>query len=46
MTQVNTPTNQKQIHRHIEQTCGYQGGREVGEGWIGNLGLADANYYI
>ena len=46
MTQVNTPTNQKQIHRHIEQTCGYQGGREAGEGWIGNLGLADANYYI
>ena len=21
-------------------------GREVGEGWIGNLGLADANYYM
>ena len=21
-------------------------GREVGEGWIGSLGLVDANYYI
>ena len=21
-------------------------GRDVGEGWIGNLGLADVNYYI
>ena len=31
--------------RHWEQTCGYQGGG-VGEGWIGSLGLADANYYI
>ena len=21
-------------------------GREVGEGWVGSLGIADANYYI
>ena len=29
-----------------EQICGYQEGERVGEGWIGPLGLADANYYI
>ena len=39
MTQVNLSTKQKQTHR--EQTCGCQG-----EGWIGSLGLADANCYI
>ena len=32
--------------RHREQSCGCQGGEEVGEGWNGSLGLADANYYI
>ena len=32
--------------RHREQSCGCQGGVEVGKGWIWNLGLADANYYI
>ena len=37
-TQQKTPTK--------EQTCGCQGGVGVGEGWIGSLGLADANYYI
>ena len=31
-------------HRE-EQTCGCQEGRQVGEGWIGSLGLAEANYY-
>ena len=35
-----------ETHRHREQTCGCQGGEEVGEGWSGSLGLADANYYI
>ena len=40
------PMKQKQIHRHREQTYGCQGGVWVGEGWIGSLGLADANYYI
>ena len=37
---------QKQTHRHREQTCGCQGEGEVGEGRIGRLGSADANYYI
>ena len=37
---------QKQIHRHRKQTCGCQGVGVVGEGGIGSLGLADANYYI
>ena len=41
---MNLSTKQKQTHRHREQTCGCQGG--VGGGWIGNLGLTDANYYI
>ena len=41
---MNLSTKQKQTHGHIEQTCGCQGG--VREGWIGSLGLADANYYI
>ena len=29
----------KQTHRHREQTCGCQGGGEVGEGWSRSLGL-------
>ena len=33
----------EQTHRHIEQTCGYQGGGVVGEGWIERLGYEDAN---
>ena len=45
--QMKLSMKQKQTHRHREQTCGYQGvGEAVGEGEIGNLGLADANYYI
>ena len=36
----------KQTHRHREQAYGCLGGRGTGEGWIGSLGLADANYYI
>ena len=43
---MNLPTKQKQTHRHREQTGGCRGGGGVGEGWIGSLGLADANYYI
>ena len=31
---------------HREQICGCQGGRGMGKGWIGSLGLADANDYI
>ena len=46
MTQINLPTKQKQTHRSKEQTCGCQGGRWVGEGKIGSLGLTEANYYI
>ena len=46
MTQMNLFMKQKETHRHREQTCGYQEGEWVGEGWIGSLGLADANYYI
>ena len=36
---------QKQNQGHREETGGYQGGW-IREGWIGNLGLADANWYI
>ena len=36
----------KQTHRHREQTCGCQEEGSSGEGWIGSLRLADANYYI
>ena len=43
---MNLSTKWKQTHRHREQTCGCQGVVEVEEGWIGSLGLADANYYI
>ena len=39
-------TKLKETNRLKEQTCGCQGGKAVGEIWIGNLGLADANYYI
>ena len=46
MTQENICMKQKQIHRHREQTSGCQGGGGIGEGRIGSLGLADANYYI
>ena len=41
---MNLSMKQKQTHRYREQTCGCQGGG--GEGWIGSLELADANYYI
>ena len=43
---MNLSTKQKQTCRHRGQTCGCQGGEKVGTEWIGNLGLADANYYI
>ena len=32
MIQMNLFTIQKQTHRHRKQTCGYQRGKEVGEG--------------
>ena len=48
---MNLSTKQKQTHRHREQTCGLPrgklaGGVGLGEEWIGNVGLADTNYYI
>ena len=43
---MNISTKQKQTHRHREQTCGCQRAGGVGEGWIGGLGLAVANYHI
>ena len=43
MTQMNLSRKEKQTHRHREQTCGCPGGGGVREGWIGSLGLADAN---
>ena len=42
---VNYTSKKEQIHGKREQICGCQGGGGVGEGWIGSLGLADANYY-
>ena len=42
---MNISMKQKQTHRHREQTCGCQGGL-VGEGRIGSLGLAGANYNV
>ena len=42
MAQINLSTEQKQTHRHGEQTCGFQGGG----GGSGSLGLVVANYYI
>ena len=46
MTRVNLPVKEKQTHKPREQTCDCQVGAVWGEGWIGSLGLADANYYI
>ena len=43
---MNISKKQKQTYRYRKQTCDCQGGGEFGEGWIGSLGLADANYYI
>ena len=37
---------QKHTQRHGEQTCGYQGGEGVGEGWTENFRLVNANYCI
>ena len=45
MAHINLSTKEKETHRHGEKTCGYQGDGE-GEGWMGSLGLVDANCYI
>ena len=42
---MNLSVKQKQTHRCREQTCGCQWGGGMGEGWIGSLGLSDANSY-
>ena len=43
---MNLSAKEKQTHRHREQTWGRMDGGGVGEGWTGNLGLSDANYYV
>ena len=42
---MNLSAKQKQTHEHREQTCSCQGVVEE-VGWMGSLGLVDANYYI
>ena len=44
MTQMNLSMKQKQTHTHREDFS-LPRGRGVGEGWIGSMGLLDANYY-
>ena len=39
-SQMQKLSNMKELRK---QTCGCQGGRGMGEGWNGSLGLADAN---
>ena len=43
---MNLSMKQKQTCRHREKICGCHGGGGLGEGWIGNSELANANYYI
>ena len=42
---MNLSKKQKQTYRHREQACGCQGGQGLRDGWMGSLGLVDANYY-
>ena len=42
--QMNLSIKQEQNQGHRVQTGGCQGG--VGTGWIGNMELADTNWYI
>ena len=46
MISMNLFTRQKQTHRHIKQSYVYQKGKEVGEEYIGNLGMAGTHCYI
>ena len=48
IAQMNLSTELKQTHKHREQPCSCQEGREweEGVGWTENLGLVDPNYYI
>ena len=43
---MNLSMKQKQTHRHRGTDLWLPRGEGMGEGWIGNLGLADENYYI
>ena len=43
---TNKLTKQKHTHRHREHICDCQGGGEMGEGRLGNLGLAYTHYCI
>ena len=38
MTQMNLSMKQKQTHRHREQTCGCQGGGDLGRVGVGGWG--------
>ena len=42
---TNEPIYKTETDPQREQTCGRKAGG-WGEGWIGSLGLADANHYI
>ena len=39
-------TKQNQIHRHREQTNGYQWGEGSGEGQHRGMGLRDTTHYV
>ena len=41
---MNLSAKEKQTHRCREQTWGCQGGGKGEKGYVGSLGLADANY--
>ena len=41
MAQINESMKQKETHRQRKQICGCQGGGRVGEGWTGNVQLAE-----
>ena len=44
---MNLSVKKKQTHRHTEQTCGCQGGGDVGGmEWEFGVQNANANYYI
>jgi len=46
MAQMILSIKQKQTPSWTGRTCGCQGGGGEEVGWMGSLGLVDANYYI
>ena len=44
MTQINLSRNQKQTHKHTNQTCGCQGEGGVGDNSTGGFVLANSVY--